>query len=158
MHTIAIVHSALFADRSPPRFNRWREVFPEDVWSGLAPHNAASATSFRKCSGLSPSTAISIAAVCGPTPNWFRSHAQLAKHRSGLVFQNRFATDNVRSASAELNCNFGVAAAHQKVPFELHFQRQLDLTLTEVCVWHDQDDLFPILQYPRDPERLCPCQ
>ena len=73
IRTMAMVHNALSADLSLPRFNRCRIVFPDDACNGLTPHNAASAASLCNRSGLSPATASSMAAVCGPTPNCSRS-------------------------------------------------------------------------------------
>lgn len=72
IRTRAIVHSALFASREPPRFNLCLTVFPDDAGNGFTPQSDASATSFFKRSGLSPATANSVAGVCGPTPNWLR--------------------------------------------------------------------------------------
>jgi hypothetical protein len=64
---LAMVHSALLAARSPPRFNRWRMILPEDAWTGLAPHTAAKAASLCSRSGLSPAVISSCAAVWMPT-------------------------------------------------------------------------------------------
>ena len=62
----------MFASREPPRFNLCLTVFPDDAGSGFTPQSDARAASFFKRSGLSPATASSVAAVCGPTPNWLR--------------------------------------------------------------------------------------
>lgn len=67
------VHRALFASREPPQFNLCLTVFPDDAGNGFTPQIYARAASFFKRSGLSPATASSVEAVCGPTPNWRQS-------------------------------------------------------------------------------------
>ncbi len=73
IRTIATVHMVLFAVRFPPLFSLCRTTFPDEAGSGFTPQSAANADSLRKRSGLSPATDNNVAAVCGPTPNCFRS-------------------------------------------------------------------------------------
>jgi hypothetical protein len=61
-------HRALLAWRSPPRFNRWRWVRPEDAGMAAAPHRCAKAASPRSRWGLSPAVTSSCPAVSTPYP------------------------------------------------------------------------------------------
>lgn len=83
IRTRAIVRRALFTSREPPWFYLCLTVFPDDVGNGFTPQSDASAASFFKRSGLPPATACSVAAVCGPTPNWQRR--LLAYYRVSLL-------------------------------------------------------------------------
>ena len=54
---MAMMCSALFAARSPPRFRQWRIVLPDEAGIGLTPQSAAKLASDDKRSGLSPAVA-----------------------------------------------------------------------------------------------------
>ncbi len=110
IRTIATVHIALFAVRFPPLFSLCRTTLPDEAGSGLTPQSAANADSLRKRSGLSPATDNNVAAVCGPTPNCFRSRfADVLVSDSSVLFSSfsseskynqRFAS--TRSVSAKI--------------------------------------------------------
>lgn len=116
-----MVHKALFADRSPPRFKRCRTVLPDDACNGLVPQSAASAASLFRRSGLSSATATDTAAVCGPTPN--RSRSRLAcwlVRLSSIVSSALSSSDSMSQRFASRRnvvvsvCNTGVLPSERR--------------------------------------------